>query len=291
MWEVSGYFDRLLGGLANWGQHHLANIVVIIIGAYVARHFGAQFFSRVIHRTVRPDLYPTELARKKRLQTLDGLVGAITQLMVWIIAIIMIVNELGIQTAPLVASAGVIGLTLAFGAQSLIKDFVSGVFIITENQYRVGDVVKLNDVAGAVEAIGIRTTVLRDLDGKLHHIPNGTITVSTNMTTGYSNVNEDITVNFDTDIALLEHVINHVGQQVAAKAEFKPKILEPPHFAAIIGFSQTGIVVKILAKTLEGEHWAVRGEMYRLLKKAFDQHKIGLMPMTAITMRSRVRKV
>src|SRR5690606_12957323 len=150
-----------------------------------------------------------------------------------------------------------------------IKDFVSGVFIIVENQYRVGDIIQINDIDGVVEAITIRTTVLRDLDGNLHHVPNGSIVVTTNKTMDYGRINEDIVVGFDTDIEQLEHIINHTGAQLAAVAEFKDDIMDPPHFARVTGFSERGMTVKILGKTTPGEQWRVKGELYKRLKKSF----------------------
>jgi small-conductance mechanosensitive channel len=156
-----------------------------------------------------------------------------------------------------------------------VKDFVSGIFIITENQYRVGDIVQLGEVSGVVEAITIRTTILRDLDGYLHHIPNGTITVTTNKTIGYAGLNEDIVVAADTDLEQLEHVINHVGEQLAAQPELMHKIKEAPRLVSIQGLHDKGITVKVIGQTTAGSRVAVRSEFYRLLKKACAQHKIS----------------
>lgn len=280
----NGSGQRLLLGLQRWLDQHLFNIVVIILAGYLLRNFGAHLINRIIHRTVRHDLFPSETDRRKRLKTLDSLVYTTTHLAVWMIMIVMIVNELGINTTPLLASAGVIGIALGIGAQNLIKDFVSGIFIITENQYRVGDVVDLAGKGGMVEAITMRTTILRDLDGFVHHIPNGTINISTNMTVGFSNINEDIVVGFDTDIDQLEHIINHVGKQLAARVDLKGKILETPQFVRLDSFTAGGIVVKILGKTVESEQWLVKGELYRLLAKALAAGGINFTPTTTVSL-------
>lgn len=260
----------------NWLSQHLLDIIIILVIAYIAQKLLAKLITKIIHKTVRRDLFPTESDRKKRIQTLDALIDAASKVIVWTIAIIMIVSEMGVDTGPLIASAGILGVALGFGAQSLIKDFTSGIFIIAENQYRVGDIIKINEISGVVEAITIRTTVLRDLDGNMHHIPNGSIDVTTNMTMDFAGLNEDITVGLDTDIEQLEHIINHVGQQLASDAELKNYITEPPHFERVDGFNNDGLVVKILGKTTPGQQWRVKGELYKRLKHAFDKHGVDI---------------
>ncbi len=282
MWEYVPYSLTLsldkVGRLINgWIDKHLINILVILIGAWVLRHFSAQIISSALRHTIRDDLYPTKGDRQKRIRTLNSLVGAAARVGVYIIATVMIINELGVDTGPLVASAGFLGIALGFGAQSLIKDFVSGIFIIIENQYRVGDIVQLGTVSGAVEDVTIRTTVLRDLNGDVHHIPNGTIAVSTNKTIGYSRINENIVVAYDTDLQRLEHIINHVGEELAATPEFKHKIHEPPRFEGMKGFDKDGIVINIAGKTSAAEQWKITSELYQLLKKAFEKNNIKVI--------------
>lgn len=260
--------------IAHWMNLHLLDIIIILIGCYILRKFGTRLLTQIIHKTVRKDMYPTDIDRKKRIKTLDDLIGTIVRVFSWLIAIFMIVNELGIDTAPLLASAGVIGLAIGFGAQSLVKDFVSGIFIITEHQYRVGDVVKINNVLGTVEAITIRTTIIRELNGDLHHVPNGTITITTNKTMDFGSINEDLTVARNSDMSEVEYVVNHVGEQVAALPELKGMVKDPPHFSSVKGFDASGIVVKILGTTTTGDAWRVRSEFYKRLIKAFEKHNI-----------------
>ncbi len=268
------HLHYLVNSIANWFDQHLINILIILILCWVLRKFGTKFFSTVIHKTVRADLYPTEADRKKRIKTLDNLIAAIMKVVTWLVAIFMIISELGINTAPLLASAGVIGLAVGFGAQSLVKDFVTGIFIITEHQYRVGDIVQIGQVLGTVEAITIRTTIIRELNGDLHHVPNGSIVVTTNKTMGHGSINEDVTVSRDTDINEVEHIINHVGEEVAAMPELKHMVKEPPHMSSVKGYDASGIVLKILAKTTTGDAWRVKSVFYKRLFKAFDQHNI-----------------
>ncbi len=288
MWETSitSNFTDIWQHIHLWMGDHLFNILIIVVGTEILFQISTRAISKIVHKTAhRPDLFPTELDRKKRIKTLDSLIRAAIRVALTIIAAIMIASELGINTGPLVASAGVIGVALGFGAQSLIRDFMSGFFIITENQYRVGDVVTIAttvgtvQVTGEVEAISIRTTTIRDLDGSLHHVSNGIIIVTSNLTMNYAQVNEDITVSQDTDISKLEHIINHVGEELAASPEFKRFVLDPPHFERMVRFSEQGIVVKILGKTVAGDQWQVKGELYKRLKVAFEKNDIDL-PVT-----------
>lgn len=274
--EIIVSFDRVTTAAGEWFAQHFLSIVIILVFGYIAKLLLTRLLRKVVKQTVRHDLFPTESDKKKRLKTLDGLVGAVVGVVVWVVIVIMIINELGINTGPLLASAGIIGIVIGFGAQTLIKDFTTGLFIIAENQYRVGDIIEVNGLNGMVKEITIRTTVLRDLDGHIHHIPNGSIDTTTNMTMGYANLHENFTVDLDTDIEQLEHVINHVGDQLSTKTEVKDLIIEPPKFMRVTGFNDDGLVVKVVGKTTPGDQWKVQGEFYKQLKKAFDKHKIGI---------------
>lgn len=267
-----------LGGLiGEWLSAHVINILVILFGAWLIRHFSSKLISSLLTHTVRSDLYPTRSDREKRIKTLRSLVSAAVRVGVYIVAVILLIGEINPSyTTALFASAGVIGVAIGFGAKDIINDFMRGIFIIIENQYRVGDIVRVSEVDGIVEDITIRTTVLRDLDGNVHHVPNGSIGVTTNMTLGYSRVNEDVLVGFGTDMHKLEHVINHVGQEMMSHPEFKHLIIEPPKFERITNFSDNGIVIKILGTTVTGEQWKVKGELYKRLQSAFAKHDIEL---------------
>jgi small conductance mechanosensitive channel len=263
--------------LGRWFDAHFVNIMAILVGAWLVRRFGAGLLSRILQHTVRSDLYPTKTDREKRIRTLNSMAGAFMRVGVYIVAAILIVGEVNPEyTTALFASAGLIGVALGFGAKDLINDFMSGIFIISENQYRVGDVIEIGGTSGTVEDITIRTTVLRDLSGNVYHVPNGSVGVTTNMTLGFSQVNEDITVSHDTDIDKLTHVINHVGEELAAVVRLKSKIIDPPHFVRIDGFNTMGMTVKVVGKTLPGEQWMVKGELYRRLKTALDSNGIEI---------------
>ena len=261
--------------LGSWISDHGINIAFILVLAWFMHRFGAKLVKRIISRTVRPDIYPTKADREKRIKTLESLSSAVVRVGVYVLAFILIVGEINPgYTTALFASAGLVTVALGFGAKDLISDFTRGVFIITENQYRVGDIVELAGVEGVIVEVTIRTTVLRDFNGDVHHVPNGIIGVTTNKTMSYSGINEDITVVHETDIERVKHVINHVGEQLARKPEFESKIVEPPTFSGITGYS--GIIVKFIAKVRPGDAWDVKTGFYVLLDKAFKANDIQL---------------
>ncbi|HTE58684.1 MAG TPA: mechanosensitive ion channel family protein [Verrucomicrobiae bacterium] len=270
-----------------WLQVHLINILVILVGALVLRRVATELSKRLLKHIVRPDVYPTKSDREKRIKTLYSLANGVIRLTVYSVAGLMIISEIRPDyKTVLFTSAGLIGAVIGFGAQNLIKDLVSGIFIIIENQYRIGDEITLvagagvGEVSGIVEDITIRTTVLRDLSGNVHHMPNGNIGVTTNQTLGFSRMNEDIVVDIRTDIEKLTQVIKQVGEELATLPELENKIIEPPYLANVKGLSGKGISVRVLAKTSPAAQWKIRSEFYKLLKKSFDKHHIKLAAST-----------
>ena len=271
MWE------RIPIDLQNWlNRNYQTSIKILVVLVFVSilNRYSARLLRKILEHTVRRDQYPIRSDREKRLKTLVSLATAITHTSIWVIGIFLIVGLMGVNTTPVFASAGLVGAGFVFGAQNLIKDFVSGVFILTENQYRVGDFVEILGVSGTVQTIGLRTTVLRDLNGSVHHVPNGSILVATNKTMGYGAINLDVVVVPNTDIELLEHVINHAGQRLVNKASLKEEILDPPHFARISDYNGSGITVKITGKTAGGKQLEVKSALLAQLKKSFEANDI-----------------
>jgi small-conductance mechanosensitive channel len=266
----------------NWFQTHGLNILIIVFVAWIFRHVAFLAIHSVMQRAVRSH-FGNEADRKKRLATLEGLIDAILKIGTIAVAILMIISELGINTAPILASAGVVGIALGIGAQSLIRDFMSGFFIIAENQYRVGDVVEISTlvgnvkVTGTVQAITVRTTIVRDQDGLLHHVPNGSIVVASNKTFGLGRINEDIIVDPDTDLDKLETVIADVGKRMAAEEAFEKKIKKAPTVGQIVGYNDRGIIVKIIADTLPGSQWEVKTAFYKRLRPELKKNKIKVL--------------
>lgn len=279
-------WNEIPNTMKEWASRHYIvglQIILVLVIAKLFNRYSGRVFSRLFERAIRPDAYPTKIDRKKRLDTLNELSKAIIHSAVWVVTFLVVLDLLGVDTAPIFASAGLVGAGLAFGAQSVVRDFLSGMFILAENQYRVGDVVDINEVSGTVETIGLRTTVLRDLSGNVYHVPNGSIVVTTNRSMGSGRINMDLSVAADTDVKLLEHVINHAGQRIASNTKFKDDILEPPHFDRISDYTGNAVTVKILGKTIGGKQLQVKSVLLAELKRDFDEHKIvlALQPVLA----------
>jgi small-conductance mechanosensitive channel len=273
----------MLEAVGNSIREHFVPVLVIFIMVYLGRRFAMLFIARLIRRSVRSHKFPSQHAEKQREDTLIGMVSMTVRIFIWIIAGLMLLAEFGINIAPLLAGAGIAGVALGFGAQSMVKDFLAGFFIVSENQYRVGDVVRINkEIDGVVERVTMRETVLRDLDGMVHHISNGNIEFCTNMTMDYANINLDVRLSYATDIEKAERVINEVGEALAKDPEWKDRITEAPQFLRVDKFIESAMVIKIMGKTVPMEQWAVTGELRKRLKIAFDKNHIEI-PFAQLT--------
>ena len=259
-------------------------IIILAIGA-AAYWFGPAIVNWLMaHVFVTP--YQRTLHRKdleKRQRTLGALFAN-----VWRIIVIMLVAY-GIfvqffdykALAPLFASAGIIGVAFGFGAQSLVKDFLSGVFIISENQFRVGDIIEIDGFGGTVERIGVRSTVIRDVDGNVHYFPNGMVQHVINKTMGYSMARFTVAVAPDTDISKVSKLIDKLGLTLANEDNWKDKILEAPHFVMMGEFTATAVNLIVSGKTQPSDQWSVVAEMRRRILEKFEQEAItiGTIPV------------
>lgn len=266
--------------LNQWLLDPGVTILGILVFAWLGRHFGGVIITQLVSRLVRSTRYnplsPDDVT--KRRDTLGNLFTIIWKVILIIVAGALIFEQLfpSVDLGPLFASAGLLGVAIGFGAQSLIKDFLSGIFIIVENQYRVGDIVDIEGAAGTVERVTIRSTVIRDANGNVHFLPNGQVIHVINKTMGFSKVNFTLTVDPETDIDKLSQVIDDVGLKLAEDEQWKNKVLEAPHFINIGTFSDVALEVTISGKTNPSQQWSVTGEMRRRLLKAFTKHKIEL---------------
>jgi moderate conductance mechanosensitive channel len=215
-----------------------------------------------------------ELAR--RVQTLSGALMTIVGITIAIIASFMILGELGVDVTPLLATAGVAGIAIGLGAQSLIRDMIAGLFILMEDQYNKGDVVKVAGIAGLVEDVTLKRTVLRDLDGIVHSIPNGEIKTASNYTKEYSRMNLDVPVAYGEDLDRVIEVINRVGQDMAKDPVWGPKLRSAPQSLGVNKFADSAIEIKVLGDTKPMMQWDVTREYRLRIKKAFDQERIEI---------------
>jgi len=198
------------------------------------------------------------------------------KILIVLVVVFMILSEVGVDITPILAGFGIAGIAVGFGAQYLIRDLIAGIFIIMENQYRVGDVAKIADIAGLVEEVNLRKTVLRDLDGIVHHVPNGEIRVASNYTRKFSRVNLNVSVAYDTDLDHAISVINRVGQELATDEEWGKVIISAPYALRVDNLGDSGIEIKILGDVKPIQQWAVMGELRLRLKRAFDAEGIEI---------------
>ncbi len=221
---------------------------------------------------------------EKREKTLIQLIRSFWRVIMLFYIAAMIANKLfSFDLSPLFASAGIIGVALGFGAQSLVKDFLSGIFIIAENQYRVGDVVDIAGAIGKVERIGTRTTVIRDSDGNVHYVPNGTIQHVINKTMGYSMSRFVINLDPSADVGNVTEIINKVGEKLASEKTWKRKILDPPKFISVGEITGRSIEIIIAGKTQPSDQWSVTSEMRRRLLAEFEKQEVLLATLPTPT--------
>ena len=208
--------------------------------------------------------------REQRARTMGSLLKSITTGVLLTIVLFMIVAQMGYNIAPLIASAGIIGVALGFGAQSLVKDFLSGIFMILEDQYGVGDAVDLGEASGTVEAVGLRVTRLRDVNGTVWYVRNGEILRVGNMSQNWARTVLDIPVAYDEDLTRVRSVLREVAQELWEDEEYRADIIEEPEVWGVERLDPDGVVVRVVLKTAPLEQWNIAREMRERIKDRFD---------------------
>jgi moderate conductance mechanosensitive channel len=248
-------------------------ITLILIAAWVL--IGVlQRTIRSMRQRIASRLDDREAA--KRAETLGRVFRYLVAVVVSLIAGMLVLGELGVSVAPILGAAGVVGLAVGFGAQSLVKDYFTGFFLLLENQIRQGDVVKLGDHAGLVEEVTLRYVQLRDYDGNVHYVPNGHITTVVNMSRGFSQAVMDIGVAYREDVDEVMAVMRRVGEQMRADEVFGPRILDALEIAGVDQWADSAVVIRCRFRTQPLEQWGVRREYLRRLKAAFDAEGIEI---------------
>jgi moderate conductance mechanosensitive channel len=261
----------------SWLVDHGIKIAVMTFVIIVLLMLTILVIPKMIEKAVRnARSEQTEDEMQKRSDTLISVIVTTLQIVIIFMFIMMLLSELGINVTAILAGASVIGLAVGFGAQSLVKDVVAGLFVIMENQYRKGDVIKIAGESGTVEEINLRRTVLRDNDGIYHVVPNGEIRVASNYTKQLSRINLNVGVAYDTDLDEAIRVINLVGQELADDPAWKAMITVAPKALRVDKLGDSSIEIKITAETKPSQQWAVTGELRLRLKKAFDQAGIEI---------------
>ncbi|HSL97400.1 MAG TPA: mechanosensitive ion channel family protein [Candidatus Deferrimicrobiaceae bacterium] len=267
--------------------------LVIIVAAWLLLRMSRVFVRGIVQALMDRESSEgttrelSAIEQRKRMDTLDALLGKVLTFFIVVIAGLMALGSFGLDIGPAIAGLGVVGIAVGFGAQHLVRDYLNGALILIENQFSKGDVIRVAGVAGAVEAFTLRRTTLRDLDGNVHSVPNGEITVATNMTRVWGRVNEDVTVGYGTDIDQVERIIERVGTELEEDPEWGSKILEPPRLLRVEAMADSGITLKVLATVRAPERWAVSGELRRRLLEAFAREDVEIpFPHRVILSRS-----
>lgn len=206
----------------------------------------------------------------KRAATLGRVFRYIASVLIWLVTVTLILSELGISIAPILGAAGVVGVAVGFGAQSLVKDYFTGFFLLLENQIRQGDVIQAGGKAGVVEEITLRFVRMRDYDGNVHFVPNGTITTVTNMTRGHAHAVVDVGVAYRENVDQALEIMRQTGAELRADPAFAAKILEDVEIVGVEAWADSAVVLRCRFKVAPIEQWGVRREYLRRLKHAFD---------------------
>ena len=249
-------------------------IIAIAVGVYlICRPIIRSVIKRLVsHRMAGED----EAEIRQRTDTLSSVLVKIVGVIILVVAVITILPEFGVNITSLIAAIGIGGLAIAFAAQNLIRDFISGFFILLEDQYGIGDVVSIAGIAGVVEDITLRRTILRDLDANVHSVPNGKVELSTNMTKKFSRVNLNVSVGYGENLKHVIDIINKICQEMAEEPQWKDDFITTPSVLRVDKLGDSGIDIKILGDTKPAKQWAIMGELRLRLKNAFDREGIEI---------------
>jgi moderate conductance mechanosensitive channel len=266
--------------VAAFVRETLLPILLIVLFAVVAMRLARLFVHGIVKALLdreategtAQELSAVEL--KKRMDTLDGFASRTIQFLIVVIAGLMVLAKLGLDIGPAVAGLGVVGIAVGFGAQTLVRDYLTGSLILVENQFSVGDVVRLAGVEGTVEDFNLRRTTVRDIDGVVHSIPNGVITVASNLTRVWARINQDVTLAYGTDVDRAIQVVDEVGQAMKADPAWRKAVLEPPRVDRVDAISDQGVTLKILGSVRAPDQWAAAGEYRKRLLAALEANGI-----------------
>jgi len=262
--------------IKDWVIEYGLEALLVIGITVIVSHFLKTIITRLVRKIVSKGSFTFESEEKKREDTLIQIIKGFMGILIWVGVAFYFLERLGVPVAPLITGAGIVGVAVGFGSQSLIKDLINGVFIIVENQFRIGDVVQSGEYEGTVEGMTLRVTRLRELNGTIHYIPNGEIKVASNKTRDFSMVDLKINVGYGTKIDHLEEIINAAGEELASDPVFAEHFIEPPKFLRIDDFSDYAITARILAKVYPKHQYLIAGELRKRLKIAFEQHDIDI---------------
>ena len=282
-WTCAAVYDwtgnETLANGATWLIGKPLAILVIIVGAVLVRWLASKAIDRVVRRAEIAPIPGGKHGfnrRAQRAKSLGSLLKSVTTTVVFGIAFVMVLSELGINVAPILASAGVLGLAIGFGAQNLVKDFLSGVMMMVEDQYGVGDEVDLGEAIGTVEHVALRVTRVRDVDGTVWYVRNGEILRVGNASQNWARTVLDINVGYDQDLRQVREVLQEVAHGLWDDEDYQDVILEEPEVWGVQALNPDWVTVRVTLKTAPLKQWGVAREMRERIKARFDHEGISM---------------
>ena len=260
----------------------IGQLLVILIVAWLAWRFSSASIHRVVRALVDRETAAgtgrelSEVEAQKRIETIDSLATRTVRLLIILIAGATILETFRISVLPAIAGFGIVGIAVGFGAQHLVRDYLNGALILVENQFSRGDVVEIAGVTGTVQDFSLRRTTLRDLDGRVHTVPNGSIGVASNLTRAWARINLDVTVAHDVDLERATAIVDRVGQELAADPGWAKRVLEPPKVDRVEAVTDVGVTLKVLGTVLATDRWSGAGELRRRIYLALRVAGIGV---------------
>ncbi len=274
------------------GNQKLANGLEVVVGTPLALvglfllglglrwglHKGIGRAVKRAEQGVMPDRANPHVSarRAQRAQTMGGLFRSIVTGLIVAVISTMMLSEIGVDIAPIIASAGIIGIALGFGAQSLVKDFLSGIFMILEDQFGVGDIIDIGEATGTVEAVSLRVTRLRDINGTVWYVPNGEIVRVGNQSQNWSRTVLDVGVSYNEDISRVKRVLEEVAHDMWEEEDLKGDVIEEPSVWGVQDLAADAVTMRVVLKTTPGAQWAVAREMRERIKARFDHEGIEI---------------
>jgi small conductance mechanosensitive channel len=270
----------------------LFRITLVLILAWVLNRVARRMIKRFIiglktkgierlgtARSLAPlaDTAPLNLQRATmRTETIGGVLRSLATVAIWTVAILMVLAEFDVSLGPLIAGAGIVGIALGFGAQKLVQDFLSGIFLLMEDQYGIGDIVDVGEATGTVEGISLRTTRLRDVYGVVWHVPNGEVRRVGNMSQLWARAVLDVGVAYDTDVDYASEVILRVARDLYSEDDWHGQFIEEPEVWGIQDLGENEVKIRFVVKVVPGKQWAIERELRARLKRAFDAEGIEI---------------
>ena len=252
----------------------LATVLALRLSRLGVRTIISALLDREVSEGTAQELSAIEVAKRKA--TLEGLSTTLLRVIILIIAFLMAMQAFHLDIGPAIAALGIIGFAISLGSQHLVRDYLAGAFILIENQYAKGDVVRIAEATGTVEDFSLRRTTLRDLDGTVHSVPNGLIGVASNLTRVWARINLDLTVAHGTDLDAASAVVNEIGRQMVADPAWKRRVLEAPRVDRVSSLAGEGVTLKILGSVRAADRWAATGELRKRIATAFGSEGIEI---------------